>query len=76
MVSWYGVWAPKSLDPKATEYLDAAVSKVVNSDKFKEKLTVFGFEPMYKNSADLKAFVVDETKRYGEIVDSAGIKVE
>jgi tripartite-type tricarboxylate transporter receptor subunit TctC len=31
---------------------------------------------MYKNSADLKAFVVDETKRYGEIVDSAGIKVE
>jgi tripartite-type tricarboxylate transporter receptor subunit TctC len=76
MVSWYGVWAPKNLDPKATEYLDAAVSKVVNSDKFKEKLTVFGFEPMYKNSADLKAFVVDETKRYGEIVDSAGIKVE
>lgn len=76
MVSWYGVWAPKNLDPKAAEFLDAAVSKVVNSDKFKDKLTVFGFEPMYKNGADLKTFVVDETKRYGEIVNSAGIKVE
>lgn len=76
MVSWYGVWGPKNLDPKAGAFLEAALAKVVNSDKFKEKLTVFGFEPMYKDSAGLKTFVVDETKRYGEIVNSAGIKVE
>ncbi|SFU19070.1 tripartite tricarboxylate transporter substrate binding protein [Mesorhizobium sp. YR577] len=76
MLSWYGVWGPKNLDPKAAAYLDEAVSKVVTSDKFKEKLTVFGFEPMYKNSADLKTFMVDETARYKKIVDTAGIKVE
>lgn len=76
MVSWYGVWGPKDLDPAAADYLGAAVSKVVNSEKFREKLTVFGFEPMYKSNADLKTFVTDETERYRKIVDSAGIKVE
>ncbi len=76
MLSWYGVWGPKDLDPTAAKYLATAVDKVVNSEKFKEKLTVFGFEPMYKNNADLKTFVTDETERYRKIVDTAGIKVE
>lgn len=76
MLSWYGVWGPKNLDPKAAAYLDEAIAKVVKSDTFKEKLTVFGFEPMYKNGADLKTFMADETARYKQIVDSAGIKVE
>lgn len=76
MLSWYGVWAPKGLDPAAASYLDGAISKVVTSDKFKEKLTVFGFEPMYKTGPELKTFMTDETARYKTIVDSAGIKVE
>jgi tripartite-type tricarboxylate transporter receptor subunit TctC len=76
MLSWYGVWAPKNLDPQALDYLSKAMEQVVTSAEFKDKLTVFGFEPMYKNSADLKTFVVDETKRYDEIVKAAGIKVE
>lgn len=76
MLSWYGVWGPKNLDPVAGRFLNAAIQDVTTSAKFKEKLTVFGFEPMYKNSTELKAFVVDETKRYAEIVKTAGIKVE
>lgn len=76
MLSWYGVWAPKNLDPAAATYLDAAIAKVVTSSKFKDKLTVFGFDPMYKNGADLKTFMADETARYKTIVDTAGIKVE
>ncbi|EHS49720.1 putative secreted protein [Rhizobium sp. PDO1-076] len=76
MLSWYGVWAPKDLDPKALDYLSKAMEQVVTSGEFKDKLTVFGFEPMYKNSTDLKTFVVDETKRYDEIVKASGIKVE
>ncbi|MDT2019574.1 tripartite tricarboxylate transporter substrate binding protein [Methylocella sp. CPCC 101449] len=76
MLSWYAVWGPKNLDPKAAAYLNDAIAKVVKSDKFKEKLTVFGFEPMYKNSTDLQAFVVDESKRYADIIKAGNLKVE
>jgi tripartite-type tricarboxylate transporter receptor subunit TctC len=76
MLSWYAVWGPKNMDPKALEYLNSAVQNVATSPEFKDKLAVFGFEPAYKNGADLKAFVSDETKRYRAIIDTAGIKVE
>ena len=76
MLSWYAVWGPKNLDPKAAAYLSDAIAKVVKSDKFKDKLTVFGFEPMYKNSTELQAFVVDESKRYADIIKAGNLKVE
>jgi tripartite-type tricarboxylate transporter receptor subunit TctC len=76
MLSWYAIWGPKDMEPKALEYLNSAVQNVATSSEFKDKLTVFGFEPAYKNGADLKTFVSDETKRYRAIIDAAGIKVE
>lgn len=76
MLSWYAVWAPKGLDPKVANYLEKSVETVVTSPKFKEKMAVFGFEPMYKDATGLKAFVVEEGARYEQIVKAAKIKVE
>lgn len=76
MVSWYAVWGPKKLDPAAMAYLEKAIAEVVKSDEFKQKLTVFGFEPKYRNSADLLKFETDETARYDAIVKAAKITVE
>jgi tripartite-type tricarboxylate transporter receptor subunit TctC len=76
MVSWYGVWGPKDLEPEAGVFLSKAISSVVNSDRFKEKLTIFGFDPMYKDGEALKAFVIDETARYAKIVDEADIALD
>lgn len=76
MVSWYAVWGPKKLDPAAMAYLEKALASVVNSDEFKQKLATFGFEPKYRNSADLLKFETDETARYEAIVKAAKITVE
>jgi tripartite-type tricarboxylate transporter receptor subunit TctC len=76
MLSWYAIWGPKNMDPKAQEYLNSAVENVATSQEFKDKLAIFGFEPAYKNGADLKTFVSDETTRYRSIIDATGIKVE
>jgi tripartite-type tricarboxylate transporter receptor subunit TctC len=76
MLSWYAVWGPTNLDPKAATFLSDAIAKVVKSDKFKDKLTVFGFEPMYMNGPELQTFVVSETKRYSDIVKAGNLKVE
>lgn len=76
MVSWYAVWGPKKLDPAAMAYLEKALSNAVNSDEFKQKLATFGFEPKYRNSADLLKFETDETARYEAIVKAAKITVE
>lgn len=76
MVSWYGVWAPKNLDPAAATYLEKAIAETVKSDEFKQKLTTFGFEPKYRNAQELRAFEKSEIERYDAIVKAAKISVE
>ncbi|MFT3688731.1 Bug family tripartite tricarboxylate transporter substrate binding protein [Paenirhodobacter sp.] len=74
--SWYGVWAPKTLDPKAAAYLTEAMEKVVTSATFGDKLATFGFTPMFKDPAGLQGFAESETARYRDIVAKAGLKTE
>lgn len=76
MVSWYAVWAPKGLAPDATAFLTKNIAEVVASVPFKEKLNRLGFEPKFRNSDELKAYVVQEMKTYEPIVKAGKIKVE
>jgi tripartite-type tricarboxylate transporter receptor subunit TctC len=76
MSSWYAVWGPKGLPADVSAYLSKNISEVVNSQRFKEKLAPFGFEPEFMDSAKLKSWVVDEMKRYDAIVKAAKIQVQ
>lgn len=76
MLSWYGLWAPRDLAPDAAAFLAKEVAAVVTSERFKQRLGPLGFEPMYKDSAALKAFVVSEMSRYEPIVKGAKFKAQ
>ncbi len=76
MVSWYAVWGPKGLPADVSGYLGRSISEVVTSARFKEKLGPFGFEPDFKDSNALRAFIIDEMKRYDAIVKDAKIQVQ
>lgn len=76
MVSWYGVWGPKNLDPKAAAWLEKAIAEAVKSEEYQKKLAVFGFEPKYRTAQGLRDFEKSEIERYNEIVKSAKISVE
>lgn len=76
MVSWYAVWGPKVLDAKPKAWMEKTVADVVKSDEFKQKLTLFGFEPKYRDSADFLKFETDEAARYEAIVKAAKISIE
>lgn len=76
MVSWYAVWGPKGLPAEVSGYLGRNIADVVSSARFKEKLGPFGFEPDFKDSSALRAFIIDEMKRYDVIVKDAKIQVQ
>ena len=76
MVSWYAVWGPKDLPPDVMTFLTREIAAVVDSARFKDKLTPLGFEPVFRNSAELRTYVVDEIKVYEPIVKAAKIKLE
>ncbi len=76
MVSWYAVWGPKGLETSAGAFLGKHISDVANSAAFKGKLAPLGFEATYRNAADLRAYIIEEMKRYDPIIKAAKIKVE
>ena len=76
MVSWYAVWGPKDLDPAAAAFLGTNIAEIVKTDAYKKRLAPLGFEAIYRNAAHLKAYIVDEMKRYDPIIKAAKIKVE
>ncbi|AXC50646.1 tripartite tricarboxylate transporter substrate binding protein [Paracoccus suum] len=75
MLSWYGLWAPKDLDPEAAAYLTKAVETVVKSDSYKTRIEAMGFEPVYKSPDELKTYISDEMAKYEKIIKDANIKV-
>ncbi len=76
MLTWYGLWAPRGIGPDVQAFLGKEVAVVVTSAKFRDRLTVLGFEPTYRDSAGLEAYVVEEMKRYDPLVKAANIKVQ
>jgi tripartite-type tricarboxylate transporter receptor subunit TctC len=76
MLTWYGLWAPRGIGADVQAYLGKEVAAAVNSPKFRDRLTALGFEPTYRDSAGLEAYVVEEMKRYDLIVKAANIKMQ
>ena len=76
MVSWYGLWGPKDLEPVLVRELALRVGVVTASARFRERLEALGFVPRASSPQGLREFVEAEVARYRPIVEAAKIRVE
>jgi tripartite-type tricarboxylate transporter receptor subunit TctC len=76
MVSWYGLWGPKDVDPALVRDLSRRVGTVTASPRFRERLEQLGFVPRSTTPEGLRAFVEKEIAQYRPIVEAAKIRVE
>jgi len=75
MLSWYGLWGPKGMDPALTANLAANVSAVATSTAFRDRLRSLGFEARGSTPDGLRRFVEQEVAKYREIIRTTGIRV-
>ena len=76
LYSWYGLWAPANLPAAISKQLQDASARIMAQPDMKNRLSTFGFEPAYKNSADFARFIDAETLRYKNVIEAAHITVE
>jgi tripartite-type tricarboxylate transporter receptor subunit TctC len=74
--AWYGLGAPKQTPPEIVEKLNAQVNAGLSDPKFKERLADLGGDPMPMSPSDFGKLISDETKKWAEVIKSAGIKAE
>jgi tripartite-type tricarboxylate transporter receptor subunit TctC len=76
IANWFGLAAPRGTPPAVIAYLDGEVQKVLKTPELRDKLLANGAEPVVMTPAQAHRHIETEARRWGELVRTAGIKLE
>jgi tripartite-type tricarboxylate transporter receptor subunit TctC len=74
--SWFTIGAPAKTSKEIIEKLNASVDKFLKTEDGIARLRKLGAEPVGGSPADMQAYVLAETEKWGKVAKFAGIKPE
>jgi tripartite-type tricarboxylate transporter receptor subunit TctC len=74
--SWFTIGAPARTPKEIIEKLNASVDKFLKTEDGIARLRKLGAEPAGGSPADMQAYVLAETEKWGKVAKFAGIKPE
>ena len=74
--AWYGVMAPAKTPPEVVTKLNQAINKVLKMPDVRQRLIEMGAEIGGGTPEEFGKFAQSELKRYGDIVQMSGAKLE
>ena len=75
-VTWYGLFAPKGLDPQITERVNASIRKAQETQGIKERLAGIGTSVRSESVEQFRATVKADRAKWAEIVKASGAKID
>ena len=77
VTSWNELFGPRGLPDDIRKTLsDALVDAIRNDNDLRQKMLTLGVEPVGEGSAKAEAFFDEELRRWKDVIDRAGIKLE
>lgn len=73
---WYGLLAPANTPAAVVQKLNTEINATLVSPEFKKMVEPLGYIPTGSTPAEFGSFVQSETKRWGEVIRKADIKLE
>ena len=73
---WFGIFAPKGLDPAIAAKMNAALKTAIEDPEIAKKLVELGNTPRYETLEQFKATVKRDRARWAETVKAVGAKVD
>lgn len=70
---WRGVAVPKGTPPEVIAQLHDILKACIEDERYVQKIKSMDAAPAYKNTADFKAFIESEDKRFEELIQSKGL---
>ncbi|KIZ48160.1 MULTISPECIES: tripartite tricarboxylate transporter substrate binding protein [Rhodopseudomonas] len=71
---WYGFLAPAATPTPIVDKMQAEINHALSDDSVKQKLLAQGLETHYLPGPEFGAFIDDESKKWGKIIEEAGLK--
>jgi tripartite-type tricarboxylate transporter receptor subunit TctC len=76
VVGWYGVAAPAKLPKPLVEKLHAAILSLVKSPEFIKTMRTNGSEAVSSTPEEFRQFMLNDMKKWADVVKRAGIKAQ
>ena len=76
VATWYGLWAPKNTPKDVVERMTAELQKAFATKEIKDAWTGLGADVPTLSGKAFGDFVIAETKRWGEVVKAANVKLD
>lgn len=74
--NWYGIIAPAATPPAILAKLNQVINEAAKSKDVIEKLGVQGVDAEGSTQEVFKQMIVDETKKWGDVIRATGIKLD
>src|SRR5690606_19323234 len=74
-VTWIALFAPKGMDPEKVQLLNKHVNDVLSEPAIREKALGHGLQLQGSTPEELHDFLVSENKKWRQVVEEAGIKL-
>jgi tripartite-type tricarboxylate transporter receptor subunit TctC len=74
--AWGAILAPKGTPQPIVDKLAAAIKTTMTSPEVAEKYKRSGLDPIHSTPKELADLIQSDTRRWGDIVKAAGIKIE
>ena len=73
-VGWFGIVGPAGMPPDIVAKLNAAIVAVLKDPAVRERIIALGAIPVPTTPQEFRAFIVSETRKWSELIKTAGIK--
>lgn len=74
--NWYGFIAPAATPPDVIAKLNKAINEAAKSKEVIDKLAIQGVDAEGSSSEAFHQLIVDETKKWGDVIRATGIKLD
>jgi tripartite-type tricarboxylate transporter receptor subunit TctC len=75
-IGWFGAVAPAGTPAEIIRRLNAEIKAALSAPDVRERALAAGAEPFPSSPQEFAAIIRDETKKWGEVVRSAGIRLQ
>ncbi|ALM81915.1 tripartite tricarboxylate transporter substrate binding protein [Bordetella sp. N] len=74
--AWQGVVVPKGTPPAIVTRLNQEILKALQADEVRKQLTAQGAQALGSTPEAYQRYIADETRRWGEVIREAGVKLD
>jgi tripartite-type tricarboxylate transporter receptor subunit TctC len=75
-IGWFGAVAPAGTPFEVIQKLNSEIRTALSAPDVRERALAAGAEPFPTSPQEFAAYIRDETKKWGEVVKAAGIKLQ